>query len=70
MTSTFSTINFSMLYRFVEMFTPFQANLQAQSDETGIDYPQNKCKDSRSLYESHSLQEISDAKIYEAMHYY
>ena len=67
MTSTFLTINFSMLYRFVEMFTPFQANIQVQSVETGIDYPQNKCKDGRILYESHSLQEISDAKIYEAI---
>ena len=72
MTSTFLTIiNFSMLGLLRRLHRlQIQANLQAQSDETGIVYPQvqkHKCKDGRNLYESHSLQEISDAKIQEAI---
>jgi hypothetical protein len=44
--------------------------LRVQSDETGVVYPQlrkHKCKDGKNSYASHSLQEISETKICEAI---
>ena len=47
-----------------------QARLQAESSKTGIVYPQiqkHKAKDGKNVYVTHSLKDVSDTKVAEAV---
>ena len=73
MTITFSTvINFGMLGLLRRLHRlQIQANLQAESIETGIVFPRARRHlskdDGQSSYQKHSLEKITDESIYEAV---
>ena len=72
MTSTFSTIiNFGMLGLLRRLHRlQIQVNLQAEANVTGIIFPRadkHRSKDGQSSYIKHSLEEVTDESILEAV---